>query len=143
MVAGKYNITCQQGSTFDLQLTLQYTNPDYPGDCADPNVCPEFLPWDLTDYTARMQVRKYIDSATKMLELTTENTTSYRITLGNPDAVDGTISLFIRAEDTRNNQFTPTSKLTSGVYDIEIISPTNEVDRILQGEFILSPEVTQ
>lgn len=136
MVAGRYNITCQQGSTFDMQMTLQYTNPDYPANCADPEVCPEFLVWDLTGYTARMQVRKYIDSATAIATLNTENLSSFRITLGNQDPEDGTITLFIRAEDTR-------TILTSGVYDIEIISPTNEVDRILQGEFILSPEVTR
>ena len=136
MVAGRYNITCQQGSTFDMQMTLQYTNPDYPGSCVDPDDCPEFLVWDLTGYTARMQVRKYIDSATAIATLNTENLSSFRITLGNPDPEDGTISLFMRAEDTR-------AITTSGVYDIEIISPTNEVDRILQGEFILSPEVTR
>ena len=136
MVAGKYNITCQQGSTFDLQLTLQYTNPDYPGTCEDPEVCPEFLIWDLTGYTARMQVRKYIDSATPIATLTTENISTFRIILGNADPVDGTINLFIRAEDTR-------AISTSGVYDIEIISPSNEVDRILEGDFILSKEVTR
>ena len=42
----------------------------------------------------------------------------------------------MRAEDTREIA-------TSGVYDIEIISPTNEVDRVLQGQFTLSPEVTR
>jgi hypothetical protein len=136
MVAGKYNITCQQGSTFDLQLTLQYTNPDYPGNCVDPEVCPEFLIWDLTGYTARMQIRKYVDSATAIATLTTENLSTFRITLGNPDPVDGTITLFMRAEDTR-------AIITSGVYDIEIISPSNEVDRILEGDFILSKEVTR
>ncbi len=136
MVAGRYNITCQQGSTFDLQLTLQYTNPDYPGNCANPNVCPEFLIWDLTGYTARMQVRKYVDSATTIANLTTENLSTFRIILGNANPNDGTINLFIRAEDTRNIT-------SSGVYDIEIISPTNEVDRILQGDFILSTEVTR
>jgi hypothetical protein len=136
MVAGKYNIICQQGSTFDLQLTLQYTNPDYPGNCEDPEVCPEFLIWDLTDYTARMQIRKYVDSATAIATLTTENLSSFRITLGNPNPEDGTITLFMRAEDTR-------AITSSGVYDIEIISPTNEVDRMLEGDFILSKEVTR
>lgn len=136
MVAGTYAMTCQQGSTFDLRLTLQYTNPDYVNGCNGAEVCPEFLIWDLTGYTARMQVRKYVDSATAMATLNTENLSSYRITLGNPNPTDGTITLFIRAEDTR-------TILTSGVYDIEIISPTNEVDRILQGQFILSPEVTR
>ena len=136
MVPGRYNITCQQGATFDLQLTLQYTNPDYPGDCVDPNACPEFLVWDLTGYTAKMQVRKYVDSATTIANLTTENLSTFRIILGNANPNDGTINLFIRAEDTRNIT-------SSGVYDIEIISPTNEVDRILQGDFILSREVTR
>lgn len=127
---------CQQGSTFDLQLTLQYTNPDYSNGCGGAEVCPEFLPWDLTGYTARMQVRKYVESATTIATLTTENAATFRITLGDPTPTDGKISLFIRAEDTRNIT-------TSGVYDIEIISPTNEVDRILQGEFVLSQEVTR
>jgi len=136
MVAGRYNITCQQGSTFDLQLTLQYTNPDYATGCGGAEVCPEFLLWDLTGYTARMQVRRYIESATPTATLTTENISTFRIILGNADPVDGTINLFIRAEDTR-------ALTTSGVYDIEIISPSNEVDRILQGDFILSPEVTR
>lgn len=136
MVAGKYKIICQQGSTFDLQLTLQYTNPDYATGCGGAEVCPEFLPWDLTGYTARMQVRKYMESSTTIAQLTTENLSTNRITLGNPDPEDGTITLFMRAEDTR-------SITVSGVYDIEIISPSNEVDRILQGEFVLSPEVTR
>jgi hypothetical protein len=130
MIAGVYNITCQQGSTFDLQMTLQYPNPEYPANCADPENCPEFLNWDLTDYTARMHVRKYVDSAVPSIILTTEND---RITLGGED---GTIQLFIRAEDTR-------SLTTSGVYDLEIISPSNEVDRIVQGNFTLSLEVTR
>ena len=136
MVAGKYKIICQQGSTFDLQLTLQYTNPDYATGCGGAEVCPEFLPWDLTGYTARMQVRKYMESSTTIAQLTTENLSTNRIILGNPDPEDGTITLFMRAEDTR-------AITVSGVYDIEIISPSNEVDRILQGEFVLSPEVTR
>ena len=136
MVAGKYKIICQQGSTFDLQLTLQYTNPDYATGCSGAEVCPEFLPWDLTGYTARMQVRKYMESSTTIAQLTTENLSTNRIILGNPDPEDGTITLFMRAEDTR-------AITVSGVYDIEIISSSNEVDRILQGEFVLSPEVTR
>jgi hypothetical protein len=136
MVAGRYRMVCEQGSTFDIQLTLQYSNPDYPANCADPDDCPEFLPWDLTGYTARMQVRKYVESATTIAELTTENASTFRITLGDPDPSDGKITLFIRPEDTR-------AMPTSGVYDIKITSPTNEVDRIIEGEFILSPEVTR
>jgi hypothetical protein len=124
MVAGKYNITCQQGSTFDLLMTLRYPDPD------SPEIDPTYINWDLTGYTARMQVRKYVDSATTVISLTTEN---QRIVLGGET---GTLQLFIRAEDTR-------TITTSGFYDIEIISPSNEVDRIIEGTFTLSPEVTR
>jgi hypothetical protein len=130
MIAGKYNIICQQGSTFDLEMTLQYPNPDYPESCADPLDCPEFLDWNLTGYTARMQVRKYPESATPEIELTTSNN---RITLG---GASGTIQLLIRAEDTAALEF-------SGVYDLEIVAPNNEIDRIIEGTFTLSKEVTK
>jgi hypothetical protein len=130
MIAGVYNITCQQGSTFDTLATLRYPDPDsIPTD-------PTYLNWDLTGYTARMQVRKYIESATPVITLTTENN---RLTLG---GAAGTIQFFIRAEDTRDMS-TENNPFTSGFYDLEIISPTNEVDRILQGTFTLTHEVTR
>jgi hypothetical protein len=133
VLAGKYNIVCQQGSTFDLEMTLQYPNPDFPNNCADPDNCPEYLNWDLTGYSARMQVRKYVESATTIVELLSTNLDSNRITLG---GADGTITLFMRAEDTR-------AITQSGYYDLEIVSPSNEVDRIVEGTFTLSPEVTR
>ncbi len=133
MLAGKYNIVCQQGSTFDMLMTLQYPNPDFPANCADPNNCPEYVNWDLTGYSARMQVRKYVESATPIVELLSSNVDSKRITLG---GTAGTIELFMRAEDTR-------AITQSGYYDLEIISPSNEVDRIIEGTFTLSPEVTR
>ncbi len=124
MIAGVYNITCQQGSTFDMLVTLRYPDPD--SIVTDPT----YLNWDLTGYRARMQVRKYLESATPMITLTTEN---QRILLG---GTAGTIQLIIRSEDTATIDF-------SGVYDLEIISPSNEVDRVLQGNFNLSYEVTR
>lgn len=133
MLAGKYNLICQQGATFDLLMTLQYPNPDFPANCVDPNDCPQYVNWDLTGYTARMQVRKYLESASPIVELLSSNSDSKIITLG---GVDGTLHLFIRAEDTR--------LLTqSGFYDLEIISPSNEVDRIIEGTFTVSLEVTR
>ena len=127
MIAGKYNIACQQGSTFDILMILQYPNPD---DCEDPNACPEYLNWELSGYRARMTVRKYVNSATSLINLTTENG---RIFLGEEP---GGLRLFIRAEDTLDIT-------SSGVYDIEIISPSNEIDRVIEGVFTLSQEVTQ
>ena len=130
MIAGKYNITCQQGSTFDILMILQYPNPDYPADCEDPNACPEYLNWELTEYRARMTVRKYVYSTTPLITLTTEND---RIFLNEEP---GGLRLFIRAEDTLDIG-------SSGVYDIEIISPSNEIDRVIEGAFTLSQEVTK
>lgn len=124
MLAGIYNITCQQGSTFTRSITLKYPDPESPS--ADPT----YLLWDFTGYTARMQVRRTIDSSTILISLTTENG---RITLG---SASGIIELFITAADTA----TITS---SGVYDLEIISSAGIVDRILQGDFVLSQEVTR
>jgi hypothetical protein len=123
MVAGKYNITCQQGSTFDLLMELQYPDPEGPPEYE------EYLKWDLTGYRARMYVKKYQESASPYITLTTEND---RIFL---NETEGSIRLFIRAEDTAQIP-------TSGVYDIEIISPSNEIDRVVGGLFNLSKEVT-
>lgn len=86
---------------------------------------------DLTGYTARMQLRTAIDSPDVVIELTTENG---RITLG---GVNGTIDLLIDADDT--------SPLDAGTYryDLELISPTAVVVRLVEGKFKLRPEVTR
>jgi len=124
MLAGVYNMTCQQGSTFARTITLRYPDP------SSPAIDPDYLPWNFTGYTARMQVRRTLQSATPIISLTTENG---RITLG---GASGIIELLISATDTDG--------LTdSGVYDIEIISGAGVVSRILQGEFELSEGVTR
>lgn len=124
MLAGIYNITCQQGSTFGRTITLKYPDP------ASPPADPTYLLWNFTGYTARMQIRRTIDSSTTLISLTTENG---RISLG---GASGIIELNITAADTA----TITS---SGVYDLEIIASNGVVSRILQGDFTLSPEVTR
>jgi hypothetical protein len=98
----------------------------YP-DAEDPTI---YYPYDLTNFTARMQVRRTIESSTVIVELTTEN-----------DGInivdeDGKIFLFMSP--------TQTSALTSsGVYDLEIISSDGVVSRVVQGLFTLSQEVTR
>jgi hypothetical protein len=124
MLAGIYNITCQQGSTFARTITFKYPDPNSPP--ADPT----YLFWNFTGYTARMQVRRTIDSSTIIISLTTENG---RITLG---GATGIIELNITAADTA-------TLTSSGVYDLEIISNAGVVNRILQGNFTLSQEVTR
>lgn len=121
MLAGVYNIYCEQGATFSRVMTIEV--PDE----TDPSVT---TPYDLTDYTARMQVRRTIDSATVMANLTTENNL---ITLGGDT---GVITIMMPAEMTA-------SLSTSGVYDLEIINSGGQVERVVQGNFTLNPEVTR
>jgi hypothetical protein len=127
MLAGNYNMTCQQGSTFTRLIEIE--QPDL---TADPTGN-TFEPFDLTGYTARMQVRRTIDSANFLLNLTTENGA---LTINPSEESNNQIYIDVSASVTA-------SVSTSGVYDIEIISSTGTVSRVLQGVFNLSPEVTR
>jgi hypothetical protein len=86
---------------------------------------------NLTNFTARMQIRPTAASATTTLSLTTENT---RIALG---GVAGTITLSISATDT--------AAITAGryVYDLELVSAGGIVTRLLQGVVTVSANVTR
>lgn len=114
MTPGKYNMICPQGATFAKQLT--YTIDD--------------VAVNLFGYTARMQVREKYTSKTAAVTLTTENG---GIELGGSA---GTIDLYISDEST--SQISPKEY----VYDIELIS-SGEVYRLLEGKFIVTPEVTR
>lgn len=127
MLAGNYNMTCQQGSTFTR--TLEIEQPDL---ATDPTGS-TFMPFDLSGYEARMQVRRTIDSSSFLLELTTANG---GLTINPISGDTNKILIFAPANVTA-------SVPTSGVYDIEIISDDNTVSRVLQGIFNLSPEVTR
>jgi hypothetical protein len=126
MRAGTYNFTCEQGSTFTRLVELE--EPDL---VADPTG-ETFVPIDISNHTARMQVRRTIDSTTFLVYLTTENG---GLTI-NPADADNQIVISMSDDVTA-------SISTSGVYDLEIESPEGVVSRILQGTFTLSPEVTR
>ena len=115
MIAGVYNINLDQGATFRRSIVVK--NPD--GSL-----------YDMTNHTARMQIRSEIDSETVMIELTTENG---RIALG---GTDGTIELTIDADDTENLQY-------DGVYDLELVSNSGAVNRLLKGIVRVDYEVTR
>ena len=86
---------------------------------------------NLTGYTARLQVRSTLESASTVVELTTANG---RIVLG---GAAGTITLTISATDT--------AALTAGrgVYDLELVSGSGIVTRLLQGVATISRNVTR
>lgn len=114
MLAGRYDLTIEQGATFTLDLFYQ----DGSGAAVD-----------ITGYSARMQLRSSVDSSTVALELTTANG---RITL---DGARGKVTLNIAATDTAG--------LTgSGVYDLELVTGS-VVQRILEGTYTIVPEVTR
>lgn len=121
MIAGIYNILCEQGTTFGRVLDLQYPDP------VDPEI---YHPFDLQNFTARMQVRRTMDSSSTLVELTTANG---RIILNEEP---GRIRLSMSDEVTAGIT-------TSGVYDLEIIDAGGFVSRVVQGNFTLSQEVTR
>lgn len=115
MVPGKYNIICPQGSTLDQQLTYSIDDVDV----------------DLTGYTARMQVREKHTSTSTTLSLTNSNG---GIVLG---GAAGTIKIVVTAAQS--------SELTAKeyVYDLELVSSSGNVTRLIEGKFIVTPEVTR
>ena len=115
MIAGVYNIYCEQGATFERTFTI--TNPDG-------------TVYNLTGFNARMHVRKDFDSATTFVELTQAN---------------GRIELVpIFGEIRINLPASVTSTLVKdGVYDLEIYNGTGTVHRVVQGQFKVAKEVTK
>jgi hypothetical protein len=109
-MSGKYNIVAEQGATFNLNFRVE-TNG---------------TPWNLTDYSFAMQVRRSTSATTTLLNLTTATMTSV-----------GHVSATASA--------TTMSNIPAGrwIYDIELTSLGGEVTRILEGRFIVTPEVTQ
>lgn len=114
MTPGKYNFICPQGATFSKQLTWEI----------------DATPIDLTTYSARMQVREKHTSTSTILSLSSDDGD---ITLG---GTDGTILIEVDA--------TTTAGLVAKcyVYDLELVS-SSTVTRLLEGQFMVTPEVTR
>lgn len=117
MAAFKVKLNIEQGATFRKRFTWKTGSPA--------------VAVNLTGYTARMQIRETIDSATVLASLTTENG---GIALG---GAAGTIDLYISAVDTAAYTW------VTGVYDIELIAPSGDVIRRVAGSVSVSPEVTR
>ncbi|CAB4156831.1 hypothetical protein UFOVP658_179 [uncultured Caudovirales phage] len=123
MIAGIYNLFIEQGASFTRLIEIEYPDPD------DLTV---MIPYDMTSFSASMQIRRTIDSATPQITLTNSNS---RIEI-QPGGTENAIRLNLSAADTR--------LLTSdGVYDLEIADPSGNVQRILRGTVTLSLEVTR
>lgn len=113
-MSGKYNITAPQGSTFNLSFNISTNGVD----------------WNLTGYSAAMQVRYSPSDTVKILDLSTAN--------GNM-TVNGTGDVTATATATEMAGINP----GRWVYDIELTSGDGTVTRILEGKFIVTAEVTK
>ena len=111
---GDYDITCYQGADYDQSFTVSQ------GGTA--------LNW--TGYTAQMQVREAVDSTAYLLSLANGS----GITLG---GTAGTILVNI------SNAQSAAVSAGSYAYDLELISSSSAVTRILQGAFNVIGQVTR
>ena len=116
MTAGIYHINIEQGSTYNRTLTYKQSNGN---------------PVNLSGFTAQMHMRKNIDDAATVLELSTSNN---RITLGGSN---GTIALTITATDTGN------FPAIEGVYDLEINNGSDIIEKVIAGTFTVTKQVTR
>lgn len=113
MSTGKYNITANQGETFKLDFTISTDS----------------VAWDLTTYSARMQVRTSAGASDTLLSLTSDSEISLTAL--------GQVSIVVDADTMAN--------VIAGrfVYDLEVESAGGEVTRILEGKFTVRAEVTR
>lgn len=118
-MAGVYHLTgdaaIEQGATFTRTFTWLDENDD---------------PYDITGYTARMQIRLKKESPSTIASLTTENG-GVTIT-----GASGIIAVTISASDTAAMDF------KTAFYDLELINGST-VTRLLEGEVELDKEVTR
>jgi hypothetical protein len=122
VIAGTYNIICDQGSSFTRTFVIEYQ------DAIDETV---FHPYDLSGYTARMQIRKDVYATAVLATLTTENGSI------DIDELAGTVTISMTAIQTAAIE-------RSGVYDIELISlGQGIVNKPIRGDFELRLEVTR
>lgn len=117
-MAAEHNIEIDQGSTWTKAVTWQDSNA---------------TPYDLTSHTARMMIRKKYadeDKSAPLVSLTHED----GITLG--DTVDNVVIVI----DDLTTEGIPAGTY---YYDLELISPSEEVTKLLRGKAFILAEVTR
>jgi hypothetical protein len=115
-MADTYELAINQGANLEISFVLNDENG---------------APLNLTGYTARMQLRTAYTSPNVAMELTTENG---RIVI---TPLTGKIALNAPASITTN------LIAQRYVYDLEMVSGSGYVTRVVQGDAVISPEVTR
>lgn len=127
VTSNKYNITIWQGATFGLNIIANDSNGN---------------PMNLTNYSARMQIRSSYDSTTVVESLTTANS---EITI---TPAEGKLELELSAVRTANiavdlcNSDSKPPK-TTYVYDLELVDNANTVTKLIYGDVVVYGEVTR
>ena len=94
---------------------------------------------DLTGYTARMQIRRRVTDTNELLELTTENG---GIVLGATPGGSSPYNILLEVDAADMADLPATPQDHRWYYDLELVNGT-DVTRLLQGRFIVDPEVTR
>jgi hypothetical protein len=115
-IAGTYDMVIDQGATLSRALTWKNSAR---------------VPYNLTGFTARMHVRNTVTDTGTVLIRTTSNG---GILLG---GATGVVTVKLTA--------TESAAIPAGryVYDLELVSAGGEVSRLVEGSFIVRPEVTR
>ncbi len=114
MNPGKLNLICPQGATFRKTFRVYDKND---------------VAIDLTGYTAQMQARKTTGAKTTILSVGTST--------GEISITGNNIVVTIPYSDT---ELYPCGDFK---WDIEITSPDDIRDRLIEGKFTVTPEVTK
>ena len=114
MTAGKLALTCEKGATFYRLITWRG---------------PDGEPIDLTGCTAQFLVTKQRGSGRQTV---VSLTTGDGITVG---GIDGTLTILMPATQT-------ITLLAGGYYELTVGFVGGRVERLIEGEFTLSPVIT-
>jgi hypothetical protein len=120
-MAGRLDLTIDQGADFSLPLTLRHTDN---------------TAYDLTGYTGRGQIRKYHRSTTTIVSFTVDIDvvpTTGKLTVSLTANQTAAIPAGEEVTDTRSKY----------VYDVEIVDGSGVVKRIIEGSVFISPDVTR
>ncbi|MDY0882320.1 hypothetical protein ACFPL7_22285 [Dongia soli] len=128
MTAQLTNLECRQGDSLDLLIEVHQ----------DSETGPALL---LTDYSARMQVRKHIADPVPALDL---SSAGGGITI---DGDAGTITVSISPDQTKTIPVLCDRGIfpivENYIYDLEIHSPQGAVTTLVMGNFTVFAEVTR
>ena len=112
-MSAKYNLTCDQATTFNFQFQIKNDS----------------TPWNLTNYTVVMIVRPFVGASTTTL---VASTTNGYITLDGPN---GRVTVTVPAS--------VTADIASGRYSYDLVLDSGTVvTRALEGKFVVTGAVT-